>query len=104
MIQIILKVFSVFCSLGGPYIAPFIAPLSMLIMPPQLISCWAVLLVSIFWPIMSANPNVLNSSDGTNKDSTLAFRNSFFIYYAVMIVVTCSAMQMACKAREALPF
>jgi hypothetical protein len=100
-----LEIFDIFCSYGGPYIAPLYMPIFGLLnvfFLPMSLSLWCVLLLSIFTPIYTSSPGFLNSSDNTNKDGGKAFGYSFLIYYIVMIIIFCSIMQISCKAKEAI--
>jgi hypothetical protein len=110
MATIIKKGLSIYCSLGGPYISPIIVPLINLINIisfPIFISCWAILLISIFIPINFSGKNILNTS--TNPDNTKrknpgkAFGISFAIYYIIMVSCMCVIMQSACKVNDMIP-
>ena len=97
MIQFILKIFSMFCGIGGQYIAPFITPL---INP----SCWSVLILSCFLPIYFQSNNFLNSTTNEKgeKESSAgrAFGFAFSIWYLIAISIVCAIMQFACKVSD----
>lgn len=93
MIQIILKMISMFCRFGGPFVAPIIMPL---INPLS----WTTLTLCVFLPIYFSNVNQLNSEDGKEKNSTTAFKFAFIIHYAICVLCLCSVMQSVCSANN----
>lgn len=99
MIQLILKVFSWFCGLGGQYIAPFITPL----LNPL---CWSVLILSCFLPIYFSGQNFLNSSENEKGEKVSsggrAFGFAFLIWYISAVSIVCVIMQYACSINERL--
>jgi len=102
MAEIALQLFGMFCHLGGQYIAPFIAPLASLILPPNLICGWAILLLCFFTPIMTANGgvNALSSSDGKTRNGGRAFGFAFLFYYICMALFTLCVYTVACKVQS----
>jgi hypothetical protein len=107
MIQLVLKIVSLFCKLGGPYIAPLIIPIYGLLVPltlPLFCSLWSILCCSIFIPIQTSEPNVLNSKDGEKRfGRSLGF--SLLIYYPIIVSCMCVIMQKACKVNNTInPF
>jgi hypothetical protein len=116
MAQLVLKIVSLFCGLGGPSIAPFIVPIVALIMIcniPSAFSAWTTLLVCCFTPIMMIgskgtdgnNINVLNSSDGQTRNGGKAFGFAFLLYYLCMVPTLCFVMGKACEVNAAInPF
>ena len=106
MIQLILEAFSVFCKFGGQFVMPFIFPLMQLIMPPQLICGWMILLLCFFTPIMTSNGgvNTFSSSDGKTRNGTRAFGFAFLFYYICMVITACCLYQVACKVQDSEVF
>jgi hypothetical protein len=94
MAQVFLEIFSVFCGVGGPYIAPFIIPI---INPALLISSF----IPILLIIMYTGTNILNSTDDSNGNKTKSWGKgsgyAFLIYYVIILLISCSIMQAACK-------
>jgi hypothetical protein len=110
MATIIKKGLSIYCALGGPYISPVIVPLINLINVisfPIFISCWVILIFSIFIPINFSGQNILNTSTYANnvkvKNPGKAFGISFAIYYIIMVSCMCVIMQSACKVNDSIP-
>jgi hypothetical protein len=110
MATVIKKGLSLYCSLGGPYISPFVVPILNLINIlsfPIFISCWLILILSIFIPINFSGQNILNTSTGTDnkkiKNSGKAFGISFAIYYVIMLSCLCSLMQSICRVNNDIP-
>ena len=110
MATLIKKGLSIYCKLGGPYISPIIIPflnLINIIALPLFISCWAILLISVFIPINYSGQNILNTT--TNPDNTKVHNSkkalgfSVLIYYLIMVSCMCVIMQSACKVNEMIP-
>jgi hypothetical protein len=97
VVQIIIKAIQMFCSFGGPYIAPFIYPGLGLLIPGPMFILWPILLLSFFMPLMLSSANFLNSDDDQNINGGKAFLNAFAIYYLIMIIVACVVMQSTCN-------
>lgn len=104
MLPIIMKAVSMFCGLGGPYVAPILIPIIGLLipLPPLFSSLWCTLVVSIFIPIYFSSVNVLNSGDNKDKDIKRTFGFSFLIYYIICLSIMCSIMQAACKVSSSI--
>lgn len=101
----VITVLQMFCDYGGPYIAPLYMPIFGLInvmMFPVSLCLWSILLLSIFTPVITAPPGILNSDDNQTKNGGKAFGYSFLIYYIVMIIIYCIIMQLTCKAKDSL--
>ena len=83
-----------FCSAGGPYIAPLLIPL----LNP---SSWSVLVLCVFLPILYSADSELNSDTdekgNKTKNSGKAFGYAFLIYYVICVLLMCSVMQGICK-------
>jgi len=90
MIQIILKLFSMFCSFGGPWVAPFFMPI---INIPLIISSFIPIMLSI----MLSGPNVLNTNENGEKDWKKGSGWSFLIYYLIFFIISCSVLQSTCR-------
>ena len=100
-----MKAVSIFCGLGGPYVAPILVPiLGLLAIPilPLFSSLWCTLVVCIFIPIYFSGVNVLNSGDNKEKDIKRTFGFSFLIYYIICVSIMCSIMQAACKVSASI--
>jgi hypothetical protein len=95
----LLKTFTLFCSFGGSYIAPFLIPL----LNP---SCWVVLVLCVFLPIYFSPDSAINSDtqdDGTKKkNGGKAFGFAFLFYYIILVILACSIMQLSCQASKAI--
>src|ERR1700709_1780194 len=104
MAELVLKLFSAFCGFGGKYLFPFLFPLLNLIMPPNLICGWAILLLCFFTPIMVSgqnNVNILNaSSDGKSRNGSKAFGFSFLLYYICMAILGYCIFSAACAVAD----
>lgn len=97
MAQVVLKFLSIFCGIpGAKYITPFFTPL---INP----SSWSVFLLCFFLPICTSGAAALRKTDN-KQDSKKAFKFAFFIWYPIVVLITCSLMQAACKVSNSLPF
>lgn len=97
------KFISLFCGLGGPYIAPFFAHVFWLVAVPIIplfLLAWSILLVSSFTPLIYAPLNPLNSSDNEKLDYGRAFGVSLAIYYVIGIFVLCSVLQSGCATYQ----
>lgn len=107
MIQLILKIVSLFCNFGGPYVAPLIIPIYGLLVPltlPLFCCLWSILCCSIFIPLQRSDPNILNSKDGEKRFGR-TFGFSFLIYYLLIVSSMCLLMQKACQVNDAInPF
>ncbi len=88
-VPIILKVFTIFCNIGGKWIAPFLMPLINPI-------CWTVLVLSVFLPILYSGPAWMNKDEKGQQDAGKAFGFAFLFYYIIVLVSACSVMQAAC--------
>lgn len=98
MAQVILKGASLFCGLGGPYVAPFIAPL---INPVG----WSMLMLCCFLPILTMPVSFLNSTNGIKQDSKRSFTSAFLIYYIICIILMFILLNMACNVNNQInPF
>ena len=99
MAQIALKVFTVFCGIGGPNIAPFILPL---INIPLLISSFIPIMLIV---MLGSDVNVINSVDDGNGNKIKNWNKgsgfAFLIYYLIFLILGCSVMHSACKAGRA---
>lgn len=103
MIQALMALFKMFCGFGGQYLMPFLFPIFSLVVPPQLVLGWIVLLICFFLPIMVSGENginKLNSSDGQTRNGGRAFGFAALFYYICMVIVTCSVYQVACKVAD----
>jgi hypothetical protein len=109
MASLVKKGLGIYCSVGGPFISPFFAPILNLlnfVVLPLFISCWCVLIISIFIPINFSGDNILNTT--TNPDNTKrknpgkAFGFSFLIYYIIMVSCFCVVMQSVCKINDSI--
>lgn len=100
MTTAVLKAFSIFCNFGGPFIAPFFAPIMNLLnfmMLPISLSSWLILLISCFIPIYYSNLNDINSTDKQNKNAARSFGFAALFYYISMVIIFCIGMQFTCK-------
>jgi len=99
MAQVILKVFSLFCSLGGPNIVPFFLPL---INPMTLISSFIPIMLIV---MLGTGINALNSSDdGKEKNWSKGSAWAFLIYYLIVFISACSVMQTTCRVGQSTGF
>lgn len=73
---------------GGQYISPF---LTALVNP----FCCCVLLLSVFTPIATSAPNMLNSKDG-EKSTGKAFTSAFLIWYPIVVLINCLIFYVLC--------
>jgi len=84
------KLLKIVCMIpGGQYISPFITAL---VNP----ACCSVLILSVFLPILTSKPNMLNSNDG-QKSSGKAFRSAFLIWYPIVVLINCIIFYVLCK-------
>lgn len=92
MIQVVLKALKIFCSFGGPYVAPFIIPS----IAPVCISTLlpSVCIISMFF---------INFPEAIEKDKKKKMGITLGIYYLIALLIACCAMQTACKARNRIP-
>lgn len=102
MAVVFTKAAQLFCTIGGPWVAPFILPFWMLtpFAFPIALIYWAILLICFFTPIMVAGPNgknSLNSDKDGNKKGGKAFGFAVLFYWLCMLSVMCSVMQSVCK-------
>jgi hypothetical protein len=91
-----LRMFSIFCGLGGPNVGSFIAPF----FPGFLSSSF----IPIFLIVMlGSNANIINSSqegETRKKNWGKGAGLSFLIYYLVLLFLACSILQTACRVNE----
>ena len=98
MAQVALKVFSLFCNLGGPFVAPFIIPI---VNPALLISSFVPIMLIIMF---GTKVSVLNSSDGKKKSWSSGSKWAFLIYYVLALILSCSILQTVCRVGESSGF
>lgn len=91
MIQVVLKFLKIFCSFGGPYIAPFIIPFTSPVSWTLLVSICLISMLSITFP------------DPVEKDKTTKMGVVSAIYYVIALIIGCSVMQTICKVRKSVP-
>lgn len=99
MASVILKVFQMFCGIpGGSVTGSLVVPI---LNPVLLISCFIPIMLSV---IYIGGPNILNSSDNTNKEWARGSQNAFLIYYIVFFFISLSILNTVCQVADILPF
>ncbi len=94
MIQIILKLLSLFCKIGGKWVFMFVQPL---ISPFS----WSTLVLSVFLPIYYSKKNFMNyDEESGKKDSTKAFGYSFLIHYIICVIFLYFVFTAACRVSD----
>lgn len=98
MLMAILKIISWFCFLGGPWIAPFIAPFVNI---GALLSAFIPILLSIMF---ASDASLLNSNlkeDGTREANWIKGSGfAFLIYYTICVIFMCIVMHITCNVSD----
>jgi len=92
MIQLILKIISIGCGIGGQYFAPFI--MAALNIPGYLLCFLPLCLLATF----AFEPNFINSSNGKDKNTARTSMIVCSIYYVICVTLMCSLFQTVCRS------
>lgn len=97
MAQIFIKAFQIGCGIpGGSLVGALVLPI---FNPILLISCFLPIMASV---MLIGQPNILNSSDSTNKEWARGSQNAFIIYYLIFFIIASSVLTAACKVSDNL--